>query len=269
MRLLRVDEYGEFRLTDDLIDSILPYAILSHTWGEDHEEANFQDLTRGPRNTKPGYRKLRFCAQQAARDGLQHFWVDTCCIDKSNYTEYSEAINSMFRWYSKAAKCYVYLSDVSTNDCDQVNPPSQSWELAFRNSRWFTRGWTLQELLAPPSVEFFCSSGNRLGDKSSLERQLHEITGIAVRALQGTPLAEFGVDERMSWAKARQTKRDEDRAYSLLGIFNVYMTLIYGEGTENAFHRLQKEIHGGKCTTLAHSFRPPVAIRGCLLTTDA
>jgi hypothetical protein len=100
----------------------------------------------------------------------------------------------------------------------------------------------LQELLAPPSVEFFCSKGKRLGDKRSLEQQLHEVTGIATRALQGTLLSEFSVDERMSWAKSRQTKRGEDKAYSLLGIFGVYMPLIYGEGTENAFNRLQEEI---------------------------
>ena len=155
MRLLQVDENGEFSLTNDLIDNIPPYAILSHTWGEDHEEVNFKDLTIGPRKTKAGYRKLRFCAQQAARNSLQHFWVDTCCIDKSNNTELLEAINSMFRWYRNATKCYVYLSDVSANDHDLTNP----WELAFRKSRWFTRGWTLQELLAPPSIEFFLLKG--------------------------------------------------------------------------------------------------------------
>jgi hypothetical protein len=242
MRLLQVDENGEFSLTDDLIDNIPPYAILSHTWGDHHEEVNFKNLTIRPRKTKAGYRKLRFCAQQAARDGLQHFWVDTCCIDKANNTELSEAINSMFRWYSKAAKCYVYLSDVLTDDHDQSNPSLQSWQPTFRNSRWFTRGWTLQELLAPSSVEFFCSKGNRLGDKRSLEQQIHEITGIAIQALQGTHLSEFSVDERMSWAKSRLTKREEDRAYSLLGIFDVHIPLIYGEGTASAFKRLQEEI---------------------------
>jgi hypothetical protein len=143
MRLLQVDENGEFSLTDDLVGNIPPYAILSHTWAEDHEEVNFRDLTIGPRKTKSGYKKLRFCAGRAARDGLQHFWVDTCCIDKSNNTELSEAINSMFRWYRNATKCYVYLSDVSTNNHNQVSPSQQSWELAFRKSRWFTRGWTL------------------------------------------------------------------------------------------------------------------------------
>ena len=243
MRLLRVDENGEFSLTDDRIDNIPPYAILSHTWREDHEEVNFKDLTIGPRKSKPGYKKLRFCAQQAARDRLQYFWVDTCCIDKSNNNELSEAINSMFYWYRDAAKCYVYLSDVSTYDHDQPNPPLQSWEPAFRKSRWFTRGWTLQELLAPPSVEFFCSNGTNLGDKRSLERQIHEITGIAVRALRGTSLSQFSVEERMAWAKARQTKRKEDKAYSLLGIFeNTHMPLIYGEGEANAFRRLREEI---------------------------
>ena len=251
MRLLQVDENGEFSLTDDIINNIPPYAILSHTWGEDHEEVNFKDLVIGPRKTKSGYKKLRFCAEQTARDRLQHFWVDTCCIDKSNNTELAEAINSMFRWYRNAARCYVYLSDVSMNDHDQINP--SSWEPTFRRSRWFTRGWTLQELIAPPSVEFFCSKGKRLGDKRSLEQQLHEITGVAVQALQGTPLSEFSINERMSWAKARQTKREEDRAYSL-GIFDVYMPLIYGEGTNNAFLRLEREIYDGKYTTLLPLF---------------
>jgi hypothetical protein len=241
MRLLQVNENGEFSLTKDIINNTSLYAILSHTWGDDDKEVNFKDLTEGSGKTKAGYRKLRFCAEQAAGDGLQHIWVDTCCIDKSNNTELSEAINSMFRWYRNAAKCYVYLSDVSTNNDNQVDP--QLWEPDFRKSRWFTRGWALQELIAPPLVEFFSSNSKKLGDKKSLERQLHEITGIAVLALQGTPLSEFGVNERMSWAEKRETKREEDKAYSLLGIFNIYMPLIYGEGTENAFVRLREEIN--------------------------
>jgi len=122
MRLLQVDENGEFSLTKDINDSIPPYAILSHTWRDNDEEVNFEDLTIGPRKTKAGYRKLRFCAVQATHDGLRHFWVDTCCINKSNSTELSEAINSMFRWYRNAAKCYVYLSDVSTDINNHINP---------------------------------------------------------------------------------------------------------------------------------------------------
>jgi hypothetical protein len=177
--------------------------------------------------------------------------VDTCCIDKSNNTELSEAINSMFRWYRNAAKCYVYLSDVSTNDYNQNNLSPQSWEAAFRESRWFTRGWTLQELIAPPSVKFFSLEGKRLGDKKSLERQVHEVTGLAVQALQGSALFEFSIAERMSWAGKRETKREEDKAYSLLGIFDVHMPLIYGEGMKNAFRRLRKEID--KCSSIDRS----------------
>lgn len=241
MRLLRVDENGDFStLTDDKVSDIPPYAILSHTWGEDNQEVNFKDLTVGPRTAKDGYRKLKFCAKRASRDGLRFIWVDTCCIDKSNNTELSEAINSMFRWYQRAVKCYVYLPDVRT-DGDPSNSV-QLWEPQFRKSRWFTRGWTLQELIAPSSVEFFGRSGGRLGDKSSLEPQLHEITGISVQALRGTALSEFPVGERMSWAETRQTKREEDKAYSLLGIFDIYIPLIYGEGQNSAFKRLQEQI---------------------------
>jgi hypothetical protein len=242
MRLLELKDNGEFIPTKDTADNEEPYAILSHTWGNDDEEVTLKDMTEGSGKTKAGYKKILFCGKQAAHDGLKYCWVDTCCIDKSNSTELSEAINSMFRWYRDATKCYVYLSDVSTNDHDQVDPSLQSWQSAFRKSRWFTRGWTLQELIAPLSVEFFCSNGKRLGDKKSLERQLHEITGIAVPALQGASLSGFSVEDRMSWAQNRNTKREEDKAYSLLGIFDVHMPLIYGEGAENAFSRLHEEL---------------------------
>jgi hypothetical protein len=157
MRLLKLEENGEISLMKDITYPTTPYAILSHTWGEDNEEINFEDLKDGSGKLKDGYRKLHFCGEQAARDGLQYFWVDTCCIDKSNSTELSEAINSMFRWYCNAARCYVYLTDVLT--IDQSDPYPEQWEESFRNSRWFTRGWTLQELIAPPSVEFFCPNG--------------------------------------------------------------------------------------------------------------
>jgi hypothetical protein len=240
MRLLERNSAGEFSLTKDIVNNeIPPYAILSHTWKEG-EEVTFQELIDGTGKGKPGYEKIRFCGEQAERDGLQFSWVDTCCIDKSNNTELSEAINSMFRWYHGATRCYVYLSDVSRHAFDKPN--QLPWESAFRKSRWFTRGWTLQELLAPDSVEFFSQEGERLGDKKTLERRVHEITGIAISALQGTPLSQFRIDERLSWAGNRQTTRNEDKAYSLLGIFDVYMPLIYGEGTENAFKRLREEI---------------------------
>ncbi len=244
MRLLELKSPGEFSLTKDLIDNIPPYVILSHTWGDDDEEVTFQDLVQNVGKSKPGYRKIRFCEEQASRDGLQYVWVDTCCIDKSNNTELSEAINSMFHWYRQAAKCYVYLSDVSTYNSDKNDQFSGFiGESAFRKSRWFTRGWTLQELIAPASVEFFSREGKRLGDKKSLEQQVHEITGIPINALQGSHLSYFSVSERISWAENRKTKRKEDKAYALMGIFDIHMPLIYGEGAEEAFIRLRDEIN--------------------------
>jgi hypothetical protein len=240
MRLLKYNKDRELSLTKDFVGGEIPeYAILSHTWGADTEEVIYRDVLDSTWKNKVGYEKIRFCGEQARRDGLHNFWVDTCCINKSSDRELSEAINSMFRWYRKASKCYVYLADVSTND--QIDLSLQSWEAAFRNSRWFTRGWTLQELIAPPSVEFFCSNSNRLGDKKSLEGQLHKITGIPISALQGSPLYEFSFDERISWAQIRETKREEDKAYSLLGIFDISMPVIYGEGKENALRRLNRE----------------------------
>ncbi|KAN0067836.1 hypothetical protein V8E54_014083 [Elaphomyces granulatus] len=196
----------------------------------------------GTGKRKTGYDKIRFCGEQAGRDGLEYFWIDTCCIDKSSSAELHEAINSMFRWYRDAAKCYVYLADVSRPSLDTgIKLP---WELSFRKSRWFTRGWTLQELVAPAIVEFFSEEGEQLGNKKSLERHIHEVTGIPIKALQGSPLSDFSVSERMLWTEKRETTRKEDKAYSLLGIFDVYiyMPLIYGEGRENAFRRLREEM---------------------------
>ncbi|KAI9763279.1 MAG: hypothetical protein M1839_006522, partial [Geoglossum umbratile] len=244
MRLLRLEDDGEFSLTKDLVgdDIIPPYAILSHTWGSDDEEVTFNDLTNGAGKDRPGYRKIRFCGKQAANDGLRFFWVDTCCIDKSNNTELAEAINSMFRWYQNATRCYVYLSDVSAGGSIENDEFARRWKTEFKKSRWFTRGWTLQELIAPVSVEFFSVEGERLGDKKSLEQTLYEITGIATQGLRGSPLSYFSTEERMSWAEKRRTKREEDAAYSLLGIFNIHMPLIYGEGRQKALSRLLKEI---------------------------
>ena len=243
MRLLKLQDDGELSLVEFASNTIPRYAILSHTWGTDDEEVTFKDLVEGTGKTKAGYRKIRFCTKQAASDGLQFSWVDTCCIDKSSSAELSEAINSMFHWFHNAVKCYVYLSDVSIGDSVGNGLSSQqTWKPAFQHSRWFTRGWTLQELIAPTFVDFYSEEGKRLGNKNSLVREIHEITGITVRALQGSPLSGFSVDERMSWAAGRETKREEDGAYSLLGIFDIHMPLLYGEGRGRAFIRLQKEI---------------------------
>ena len=203
MHLLKYDEDGELTSTADLLgkDTIPPYAILSHRWGEDAEELAFEDVAKDSGKVQLSCKqippKIQFCGDRARQDGLQYFWVDTCCINKENKAEHSLAIRSMFCRYRDAARCYVYLSDVCSAPCvgdeEAVLPP---WEFQFRQSRWFTRGWTLQELLAPSSVEFFSCQGKRLGNKKSLVQQIHEITGISCLALEGVPLSQFSTKER-------------------------------------------------------------------------
>lgn len=168
--------------------------------------------------------------------------MDTCCIDKTNAVELQEAINSMFRWYRDATKCYVYLSDVSRARIDLANGFNERWKSMFQESDWFRRGWTLQELIAPASVDFFSKEGELLGSKASLEGHICEVTGIPPSALRGSPLSDFSVAERLSWATSRETFRQEDKAYSLLGIFDINMPLIYSEGKDKAIQRLREEI---------------------------
>ncbi|KAF2628424.1 hypothetical protein BU25DRAFT_35405 [Macroventuria anomochaeta] len=222
LRLVQVKADGSFSLARYESTSIPPYAILSHTWGNDEDEVTYDDMRNKTGREKTGYAKMAFCAKQVAEDGLQHFWIDTCCIDKSSSAELSEAITSMFRWYK--------------------NSTHPTWISAFRTSRWFNRGWTLQELLAPHTVSFFSREGKELGNKLDLEQHIHEVTRIPVPALRGVPLHEFSIPDRMSWAASRETKREEDKAYSLLGIFGVSMLPNYGEEEEAAFRRLRREI---------------------------
>ena len=244
MRLLQLNKTGGFSLTDDLPEHQLPsYAILSHRWLPDTEEPTFEDLVHGTGREKLGYRKLQFCGEQARRDEIEHFWVDTCCIDKANKAELSIAINSMFRWYRNASVCYVHLSDVCLTSPDTSDgPKTHAVRPALRKSKWFTRGWTLQELLAPRFVEFFSMEGRRLGDRSTLEQDIHEVTVIPKSALRGKPLHEFSVQSRLSWMETRETKLDEDRAYAMLGIFDIYIASIYNEGSGQAFKRLLDEV---------------------------
>ncbi|KAF1809666.1 HET-domain-containing protein [Eremomyces bilateralis CBS 781.70] len=236
MRLLQLDDYPSFSLAEFAEDEVPRYAILSHTWGHDGDEVTYKDITDGTGSGKAGYDKLHFCAVQAKTDGLGYCWIDTCCIDKTNAAELTESINSMFRWYQNAIKCYVFLTDVSAS-MSEDDRDSQ-----LRNSRWFTRGWTIQELIAPRCVEFFSQKRELLGDRKSLEKQIHQVAGISIHALRGEPLSHFTIDERMLWAANRITKRPEDKVYSLLGVFDIHMEAIYGEGEHHAFRRLLREL---------------------------
>ncbi|KXX78246.1 Vegetative incompatibility protein HET-E-1 [Madurella mycetomatis] len=224
---------------EEFLDYKTPlYAILSHTWGDDGEELTFRDVEEGKIN-KAGIGSVKFwgSCRQAEKDGLGYVWIDTCCIDKTNLVELSEAINSMFRWYHRASLCYAYLSDVPGDD-DPRKPGSK-----FRTSRWFGRGWTLQELLAPKQLRFYNSEWGYLGNKGTMRNVIGKITGIPRQILLGiTELQSASVAQRMSWAAGRETKRKEDLAYCLLGIFGVTMPMIYGEGGDQAFLRLQERI---------------------------
>lgn len=241
MRLLQRLQDNVFKLTSFDDEQLPPYTILSHTWAEG-QEVTYNELVAGEGKNKTGYDKLRFCAEQAATDGYQYFWIDTCCINKTDPVELSTAINSMFRWYQRAVKCYVRLSDVSVPEVVDVQAFPITWTEAFRRSRWFSRGWTLQELLAPPHVEFFSKEGRRLGSKISLEQEIHQITTIPIAVLRGQIVADYSIKERMRWAATRSTTFKEDRIYCLLGLFEVFLPLIYGEGEEYAAQRLEEEI---------------------------
>jgi len=234
MRLINVET---FKLEEFFGEVVPPYAILSHTWGDDEEEVTFRDIERRSIE-KAGNWPIKFdgCCKQAKEDGLKYVWIDTCCIDKTNSVELSEAINSMFQWYQKAFICYAYLSDVPTRD-NSRDPGSK-----FFSSRWFQRGWTLQELLAPKQLRFYNLAWTFLGTKNEMSAMIQKITGIPRPFLLGlAALHEASVAQRMSWAARRVTKRKEDIAYCLLGIFGIMMPMIYGEG-DQAFNRLQQEI---------------------------
>ncbi|KAF2820786.1 HET-domain-containing protein [Ophiobolus disseminans] len=244
MRLLHYGESDKLSIHSFDNSNIPRYAILSHTWGTDGDEVSFADLQTGGGKTKPGYNKILFCGEQARHDGLQYFWIDTCCIDTTDKAEHSQAIQSMFCWYRSATKCYVYLSDVSTRKRKIRNSSTElSWEPAFKSSRWFARGWTLQELLAPTVVEFFSQEGKILGNKTSLKLLIHKTTAIPLEVLDGTPLACFTVEQRLRWKGNRQTKRNEDAWYSMAGILDVEVAPAYSEGAASAFKRLMDEVH--------------------------
>lgn len=256
MYLLRTHRNGQLDLEDFSKRDKPPYAILSHTWGKADEEVSFQDLKDGNARKRAGYAKITFCAKQAAKDNLAYFWVDTCCIDQSNSSQLSEAIISMYNWYEEAAKCYVYMSDVPWEDNAGVR--TNDWMSAFKKSRWFTRGWTLQELIAPRSVQFFSREGKLLGDKRNMIEEVHDVTGIVLEVLDGRKQPfQLSYQRRISWMSHRETEREEDRAYALQGILGVNMVPQYGEKVEYAMHRLRREftsirLHPNNARTKSH-----------------
>lgn len=263
MRLLRTGPYEpgceKFELIEKFGSQIPKYAILSHTWGDDEvtyehvrsptaferrllgndSDATYERIRDQNVRECKAYSKVVGAMRQAASDGHEYVWIDTCCIDKSSSAELSEAINSMYAWYERAEVCFAVLDGVP-------GPDAANFEAEFKGSRWFTRGWTLQELLAPEHVVFFgrpsVGPWIMLGDRKSLRFLISTCTTIAEEYLWDTyyfPVST--VVQKMSWAAERETTREEDVAYCLLGLFSVNMPLLYGEGAR-AFMRLQEEI---------------------------
>ncbi|OQO08773.1 hypothetical protein B0A48_05663 [Cryoendolithus antarcticus] len=251
------------------------YSILSHCWSQDRtdREVTYDDFIAGTNLAGQGWRKIVNLCEISRERGLTWTWIDTCCIDKSSSAELTEAINSMWKWYSGAVECYVFL-----DDCDLTLPlpevcvkpelnwaTAQSYEIAeqrsefkaewqqsvsqaiydkiqdFASCRWFGRGWTLQELLAPREVLFYNNRYSLLGTRSTLSPLVSHAAGVGALHLESYKYYKPSVAQRMAWAARRSTTREEDRAYCLFGLFDVNMPLLYGEGA-NAFRRLQEEI---------------------------
>jgi hypothetical protein len=238
----------------EFFDANIPsYAILSHRWEDG--EVSFKDVIK-PRNLKaPGWIKIAKACDLARMRKHKWIWIDTCSIDKISSAELSEAIKSMYRWYERAQECYVYLNDVSCRGQDLAKTKgwlpleeslSEYVQEALRSSDWFNRGWTLQELLAPSHILFIEKYWKGvIGTKDTLAPLLSEITGIREMILASSSLFlgyHAGIAQRMSWASKRVCSGEEDTAYCSLGIFDVNIPLIYGEGRCRAFRRLQLEI---------------------------
>lgn len=220
-----------FQLDNFEGDSKPPYAILSHRWQGD--EVTFKQVLKRRTSSITGWHKVRKCCEQAREDGYSYAWIDTCCIDRKSSAELSEAINSMYQWYQRSDVCYAYLHDVVD-------------ALDLTASEWFTRGWTLQELLAPRKLIFMDCEWKSLGSREDHSFAIEARTGISRDVLNDFDPQDGGyaapcIAQKMAWAAGRRTTRVEDRAYSLLGIFGVHMPLLYGEG-EAAFYRLQEEL---------------------------
>lgn len=238
MRLLEAASFfptGPPRFAEFFESRIPEYIILSHRWGD--QEVSYQDVADEKAfwlnrvYNKEGYAKIQHTARRALEYNIEWIWCDTCCIDKKSSAELTESINSMYEWYRKSKYCFTYLND---------------WPdprlAAFTESVWFTRCWTLQELIAPSKLAFFDKSWAFMDYKVNLADQISARTGIDKRVFLGAmPLDHFSIAQRMSWSAGRVATKTEDEAYCLLGIFDVNMPMLYGEG-KKAFVRLQEEI---------------------------
>ncbi|KAI1121429.1 heterokaryon incompatibility protein-domain-containing protein [Nemania abortiva] len=272
MRLLKTGQYKLIE-ANDIPDPFPQYAILSHTWISPKDEITYQDFKQRKGDIEndifkqKGWAKLQRYCDRAAKDGWDWAWMDTCCIDKTNPADTQEAINAMFRWYQNAGVCYAYLEDVDASPSithgsfpmdldlddiagkDNVANPTSFHHMALKaflvKAKWFTRGWTLQELLAPPYLVFVDRAWRRIGTRESWADEIKTASRIEARHLTSFNPMDFescSIAMRLSWASRRETTVEEDETYSLLGLFGISLPLIYGEGRLRAFYRLQREL---------------------------
>lgn len=265
MRLLNTES---LKLSGPYVPSTVPdYAILSHRWN--NKEITFPDIRnslispiRSQTSTDKAIKKIQGVCELAKNNGYMWIWIDSCCIDKSSSAELQEAINSMWRYYAESNVCYVYLEDVADWKA--------GWGADFAASSWFTRGWTLQELIAPRHVEFYTENWAAVGTKLERFEEISEITSIDQEVLLGLQDAEkFSAAERLSWASHRNVTREEDEAYSLLGLFGISLALLYGEGREKAFVRLQEAIYNSTADHSIFLFRQSQYVKSQPLLADS
>ncbi|KAF5652544.1 het domain protein [Fusarium sp. NRRL 25303] len=257
MRLLQTKSHELFEASDVPVP-FPSYAILSHTWISPKDEITYQDMKRRTGDIKndvykqKGWSKLKDYCDRAFKDGWEWAWMDTCCIDKTNPADTQEAINAMFRWYQNAGVCYAHLSDVdfvSLPDDTDLDSGTNRLRTAGKNkfigAKWFTRGWTLQELLAPHYLIFVDRDWHHIGTRESWALEIEKASKIEARHLNAfnpTDFASCSTAMRFSWASGRETTVEEDESYSLLGLFGISLPLIYGEGGRQAFNRLQRQL---------------------------
>lgn len=221
------------------INDKIKWVIFSHRWGE--AEPVYEEVKENKLSDKPGHKKLRnFCEVAHGEHHAEFVWSDTCCINKKDSTEYARSIRSMYRWYANAPLCVAYLvGTINISDLER--------------DVWFTRGWTLQELLAPKKLKFYNKNWHPLtnigNDKESPEiaAQIERATTISPDDLRHFSPADrltqkYEISKRMRWAALRETTVAEDRAYSLMGIFSVSLYIDPGEGQERALWRLMEQI---------------------------
>jgi hypothetical protein len=250
---MRLINSQTFELRSFLPHEIPEYVILSHRWGP--EEITYKNIIQNPISDEKsparqlqGFAKVKDTCKLASDDGYSWVWIDSCCIDKESSTDVDKAINSMWAYYMKSNICYVYMADIP----DAL----AGWSINFQKSNWFTRGWTLQELIAPVYVEFYAADWSPIGTKLERYKEIAEITTIDRDLLAlNKPIDGYTTAERLSWAAHRQVTQEEDESYSLLGLFQIHMPMLYGEGRSRAFARLQEEIYLSTCDDSIFLFR--------------